>query len=76
MNLGTSASFDGALKLRRHQRRSAHAGKAQSTTQSGISGIAGNTAARTGDKETGIGKIFDQTKVQKEIDAQTKITQK
>ena len=31
---------------------------------------------RTGDKETGIQKIFDQQKVQKEITAQTQITQK
>ncbi|HWW06822.1 MAG TPA: hypothetical protein VNZ60_16140, partial [Collimonas sp.] len=49
-------------------------GNASSTSQSGISGIAGNTSVRTGDKETGIGKIFDQDKVQKDIDAQTQIT--
>ena len=50
-------------------------GSAGSTTRSGISGIAGNTAVRTGDKETGIAKIFDADKVQKEIQAQTQITQ-
>jgi len=50
-------------------------GSASSTTQAAISGIAGNQNARTGDAETGIGKIFDQQKVQKEIDAQVKITQ-
>ncbi|MDQ5960988.1 MAG: filamentous hemagglutinin, partial [Pseudomonadota bacterium] len=33
------------------------------------------TGARTGDAETGIQKIFDQEKVQKEIEAQVKITQ-
>jgi filamentous hemagglutinin len=44
-------------------------------TLAAISGVAGNTAARTGDAETGIKPIFDQTKVQKEIDAQVKITQ-
>jgi len=49
-------------------------GDASSTSQSGISGIAGNADVRTGDKETGIGKIFDQAKVQKDIDAQTQIT--
>jgi len=49
-------------------------GNASSTSQSGISGIAGNTDVRTGDQETGIGKIFDQAKVQKDIDAQTQIT--
>jgi filamentous hemagglutinin len=49
-------------------------GSASSVTLSGISGIAGNTTARTGDAETGISKIFDATKVQSEIDAQTQIT--
>ncbi|WP_211465757.1 hemagglutinin repeat-containing protein, partial [Collimonas silvisoli] len=49
-------------------------GDASSTSQSGISGIAGNSDVRTGDKESGIGKIFDQAKVQKDIDAQTQIT--
>jgi filamentous hemagglutinin len=49
-------------------------GDASSTSQSGISGIAGNADVRTGDKETGIDKIFDQAKVQKDIDAQTQIT--
>jgi hypothetical protein len=37
--------------------------------------MAGNTAARTGDAETGINKIFDADRVQKEINAQTQITQ-
>ncbi|WP_294254986.1 hypothetical protein, partial [Propionivibrio sp.] len=50
-------------------------GSASSTTRAAISGIAGNTNARTGDKETGVAKIFDAAKVQKEIEAQTKITQ-
>ncbi|MGD7268425.1 hemagglutinin repeat-containing protein, partial [Ralstonia pseudosolanacearum] len=49
-------------------------GSASSTTTSGISGIAGNTAVRTGDAETGIAKIFDADKVQKEINAQMQIT--
>lgn len=48
---------------------------ASSTTLAAISGIAGNKDARTGDPESGIGKIFDQEKVQKEIDAQVRITQ-
>ncbi|MDI6748541.1 MAG: hypothetical protein QMD17_15495, partial [Rhodocyclaceae bacterium] len=39
-------------------------GNASSTTQAGISGIAGNTQARTGDAETGIQRIFDAQKVQ------------
>ena len=49
-------------------------GSAGSTTRSGISGIAGNTAVRTGDKETGIAKIFDADKVQKNTDAQVTVT--
>ena len=40
-----------------------------------ISGIAGDTAKRTGDNAQGIGKIFDADKVRQEIQAQTKITQ-
>jgi len=49
-------------------------GNASSTSSSGISGIAGNTAVRTGDAETGIQKIFDAERVRKEIDAQMAIT--
>lgn len=48
---------------------------AASVTRSGISGIAGDKAMRTGDAETGIAKIFDVDKVHKEITAQTAITQ-
>ncbi len=44
-------------------------------TKSGISGVAGDTAMRTGDKATGIAKIFDRQRVQKEVAAQTQITQ-
>lgn len=50
-------------------------GSAQSTTKAAISGIAGNKAARTGDAETGIQKIFDQAQVTKEVNAQVAITQ-
>jgi len=50
-------------------------GKTESTTLAAISEVAGNKAARTGDAETGIAKIFDADKVQKEIDAQVAITQ-
>jgi filamentous hemagglutinin family protein len=49
-------------------------GHAASTTQAAISGIAGKQDARTGDAESGIKRIFDQDKVQKEIDAQAAIT--
>ncbi|OQY66043.1 MAG: hypothetical protein B6D47_11970 [Rhodocyclaceae bacterium UTPRO2] len=37
--------------------------------------MAGSTAARTGDAETGLRPIFDREKVQKEIEAQAAITQ-
>lgn len=51
------------------------AGHSASTTQAGVSGIAGNKDVRTGDAESGIAKIFDADKVQGEINAQVKITQ-
>ena len=46
-----------------------------STSTAGISGIAGNTAVRSTDAQTGLKPIFDAAKVQREIDAQTEITQ-
>ncbi|WP_228768292.1 hemagglutinin repeat-containing protein [Limnohabitans sp. DM1] len=49
-------------------------GSAQSTTTAGISGVAGNAAARTGDKSTSIAPIFDKEKTQKEVAAQVAIT--
>lgn len=50
-------------------------GEASSITIAGISGIAGNKAVRSTDAETGIGRIFEAERVQREIDAQTRITQ-
>ncbi|MDP1685448.1 MAG: hypothetical protein Q8L67_09410, partial [Hydrogenophaga sp.] len=49
-------------------------GSASSTTHGAISGIAGNTAARTGDAETGIAPIFDKDRVRDEVEAQVAIT--
>ena len=49
-------------------------GNASSTTQAAISGIAGNTAARTGDKESGIAQIFDKDKVKDSVQGQITIT--
>jgi filamentous hemagglutinin len=49
-------------------------GSANSTTTAGISGIAGDSSKRTGDKEHGIAQIFNQTQVKAEIGAQTAIT--
>ncbi len=48
-------------------------GSAQGSTTAGISGIAGDQSLRTGDA-TGIERIFDQNKVQRDIDAQVAIT--
>ncbi|QBK05304.1 filamentous hemagglutinin N-terminal domain-containing protein [Hylemonella gracilis] len=50
-------------------------GNDSSTTSAGISGIAGNQNARTGDKETGIDNNFDLADVQAELGAQVAITQ-
>jgi len=50
-------------------------GNARSITTSGISGIAGNTAVRSTDAETGLSPIFDAARVQREIDAQAAISQ-
>ncbi len=49
-------------------------GQVRSTTRAAISGVAGDKNARTGDQESGIAPIFDQQRVQTEIDAQIKIT--
>jgi filamentous hemagglutinin len=49
-------------------------GNASSVTQAAITGIAGNTEARTGDQETGIAPIFDQTQVKNELEASTVVT--
>ncbi|WP_353154710.1 hemagglutinin repeat-containing protein [Herminiimonas fonticola] len=51
-----------------------NSGHEESTTTSGISGIAGSKGVRSDDPETGIAKIFNQEKVQKEIDAQRQIS--
>ncbi|MDO8312664.1 MAG: hemagglutinin repeat-containing protein [Sideroxyarcus sp.] len=60
---GTSAGFGRASD------------NASSTTQAAVSGIAGITAARTGDGASGISNTFDADKVQRDIAAQTQITQ-
>jgi hypothetical protein len=76
VNLGTG--FDAGGKLTPQGTGAGFgkdSGQASSVTQSAITGMAGNTAARTGDAETGLGRIFDADRVQKEINAQTQITQ-
>jgi filamentous hemagglutinin len=75
-NIGSVASMDGGLTPGTSSAGFAQRdGSASSVTSSGISGIAGNSSARTGDQESGIKPIFDLAKVQSEIDAQVKITQ-
>ena len=49
-------------------------GDATSTASAGITGIAGNTAVRTGDTNTGLTALFDAAKVQRDINAQVQIT--
>lgn len=49
-------------------------GSAASTTKAGISGVAGDSEARTGDKETGLKPIFDKDKVRDNVDAGIKVT--
>lgn len=49
-------------------------GNASSNTQSGISGIAGNKDARTGDAEAGIKPIFDKNKTKAEVQDQVVLT--
>ena len=76
INLGSGVSFDGKLIPGGTSAGFGQdSGKAGSTTLAGISGMAGNTAVRSGDAEIGIKPIFDPQKVQKDIDAQVKITQ-
>ncbi len=49
-------------------------GSASSTTTAGISGVAGDQQARTGDQETGLTAIFDKDKAKAEVAAQVAIT--
>ena len=49
-------------------------GNATSVTSSGISGIAGNTAVRTGDTETGLKPIFNATAVRADVGGQTAVS--
>lgn len=75
LSIGSSPSLDGKLAPNGNSLGyGSDSGNASSTTKSGISGIAGNTDVRTSDKETGIAKIFDADKVQKEVNAQVAIT--
>jgi filamentous hemagglutinin len=50
-------------------------GRATRMTRAGISGVAGDEAARTGDPESGIAPIFDSQQVRQELAAQVAISQ-
>jgi hypothetical protein len=50
-------------------------GQASSVTTAGISGVAGDKEARTGDAPTGLTPIFDPNKVRQDINDQVSITQ-
>ncbi|MGY4879224.1 hypothetical protein ACLUEY_15240 [Vreelandella aquamarina] len=50
-------------------------GDASSTTVAAISNLAGNQDARTGDAETGLAPIFNESTVRKDVQAQATITQ-
>ncbi len=76
ISVGAGVSTDGRLAPRGTGVGIGHDSNSDSSiTQAGISGMAGNEAVRTGDKPTGIAKIFDAEKVEKEINAQVFITQ-
>jgi filamentous hemagglutinin len=68
LGVGTSLSSSGAGIGK-------DSGSAASVTTAAITGLAGNQAARTSDKEAGISPIFDADKVKKDVQAQVQITQ-
>ncbi len=81
VNLGTAVSPQGTLVPGGTSAGiGSDSGKSTSITLAGISGIAGDSRARTdatnsGDQGAALAKIFDASKVQKEINAQVAITQ-
>jgi len=48
-------------------------GSSNSVSLAGVSGLAGNSAVRTGDAEAGLSAIFDKSRVQQDIDAQVAV---
>ncbi len=76
ISVGAGVSTDGRLAPRGTGVGIGHDSDSDSSiTEAGISGVAGNEAVRTGNKPTGIAKIFDAARVEKEINAQVFITQ-
>jgi hypothetical protein len=76
INIGTGTSLSGALApFGSGVGFGSDSGHSASTTLSGITSIAGNIGVRTGDSATGIARIFDANKVEKDVGAQVQITQ-
>ncbi len=77
VNIGATYSADGQTRPAGTSAGfGSDSGHAASVTRAGVSGIAGNTTARTGDAQTGISPLFDAGRVQREVDAQVAITQR
>jgi filamentous hemagglutinin len=77
VNIGAASSADGQTRpAGTGAGFGSDSGHAASVTRSAVSGIAGDTGARTGDAQTGISPLFDAGRVQREVDAQVAITQR
>lgn len=75
VNLGAVPSTDGKLTPGGSSFGfGKESGEASSTTYAAISGLAGKEEARTGDKESGIEKIFDADELERKLKAQVEIT--
>lgn len=75
VNLGAGFSPEGKLVPSRSAvGLGSDGGQAASVTRAGISGVAGDANARTGEAGTGLARIFDADKVRQEIEAQVTIT--
>ncbi|MGL5632255.1 MAG: hemagglutinin repeat-containing protein, partial [Azovibrio sp.] len=75
VNLGAVPSTDGKLTPEGSGFGfGKESGEASSTTYAAISGIAGKEEARTGDKESGIEKIFDADEVERKLKAKVETT--
>jgi filamentous hemagglutinin len=75
VSLSSTSSSNGKSQLGGNAGVGQDSGQASSTTRWGISGVAGDQAARTGDQATGIKTIFNAEQVQRDIQAQVAITQ-
>lgn len=74
MTMGGSATGRGPGASLSGAGMGSDSGSAHSVSTAGISGVAGNSAARTGDTPTGLKPIFDKKQVRQEVAAQVAIT--